>query len=77
VDQFEMGQAYIELAEEWNSSMVECEEKEEWEDPHIFSIQNETVQEVEVKQEPRTCLFLTIQDGECDHTKWLDTQKMK
>jgi len=27
VDQFEMERAYIELAEEWNSSMVECEEE--------------------------------------------------
>jgi len=29
----------------------------------------ERVQKVVVKHEPRTCQFLTIQDGECDHTK--------
>jgi len=44
----------------------------------ILTIKDEgRVQKVVVKHEPRTCQFFSIQDGECDHTKWLDIQKMK
>jgi len=41
VDQSEMEQAYIELAEEWNVRMMECEEEEECEDPQILTVLNE------------------------------------
>jgi len=57
-----MEQAYIELAEEWNSSMVECEEEEECENPQILTVINETFHGVEVENESRASQFLTSQD---------------
>jgi len=60
VEQSEMERAYIELAEEWKSSMVECEEKEECEDPQILTVLNETFPGVGVEIESRASQCLTI-----------------
>jgi len=77
VEQSEMEWAYIELVEEWNSSMVECEEEKECEDPQIFFVLNETFQGVGVENESRALKFLTFQEEECGHTKWSDTHMME
>jgi len=74
---------------EWNSMDGEGERDEfisgdevrtssKGEETEILTIQDEErVQKVVVKKEPRTSQFLTIQDEECDHTKRLDTHNIK
>jgi len=61
----------------WSSSGDEVEDEEECEDPQILTVLNDTFQELLVENESSASQFLTIQDEECGHTKWLDTHKMK
>jgi len=50
----------------------------EGEEPEILTIlDEETVQKVVVTIEPKASQFLTIQNEECGHTKWLDTHNIK
>jgi len=70
---------------EWNFMDGEGEQDEfnngneegtssEGEETEILTIKDEErVQKVVVKKEPRTSQFLTIQDEECNHTKGLDS----
>jgi len=48
------------------------------EKPEILMFQDkERVQKVVVKKEPKMAQFLTIQNEECGHTKWLATHNIK
>jgi len=42
-----------------------------------LTVLNDTFQGVRVENESRASQFLTIQDEECGHTKWLNTQRME
>jgi len=66
----------IEKGQEVLMSGDECGVEGECEDAQILTIRD-TVQKVVVKKEPRASQFLTIQDEECGHTKWLDTYNIK
>jgi len=47
----------------------ECLEEEDWDDPQIVTVLDETFQGVVVKNESSASQFLPIQDEECGHTK--------
>jgi len=50
----------------------------EVEKPEILTIHDEeAVQKVEVKNEPMPSQFLSVQNKECGHTKWMDTHNIK
>jgi len=87
-EQPEMERAYVGLAKEWNSMGSEKEqevlmsrvewgmERKNWA-PKVLTVQSGAVQKVGVKKEPGALQFLTIQDEECGHTKWLDVHNIE